>query len=192
MSRRLHTRAKLCWFAAYFGAVATFISGMVGPLPLADHQWPLASASIESFRQHSRIIQTTDSTRFSYRVYWMEFRVILDLPVSQCPRPMQIGANASGECVGLYRTIEAKSASDNWQWGSRHPIHTKVQVHYDPKGGLGNQVFFAGEGFHRVYPWTGIWGVFVMGILTGIMFVVAAGQARRADRLEPQSSSDAT
>jgi hypothetical protein len=147
MSGRLHTKAKLCRYAAYFASVITLISGMSGPLPLvyqqyrAEHQWPIASATVKSFRQP---LQTVHPSRgSSYAVYWMEFLVIVDLPISDCPRPMPTVANGSGLCAGIYRTIGTKSSADAWQWGSRHPILSRVQVHYDPNGGLGNRVFFA-------------------------------------------------
>jgi hypothetical protein len=195
MSGRLHTRAKLCRFGAYFACAFTLIWCAAGPLPLvyqqyrAEHEWPMAEAKVKSFHQQSRTIHPDRG--WSYRVYWMEFLVTLDLPISECPGPMRTSDHGSALCAGTYRSMETKSAADAWKWGSRHPILSSVKVHYSPKGEAGNRVFFAGEPASRTYPWKEIFGVFVMMLITGLLFAVAAKQEKRADRLEPQDTLQA-
>lgn len=146
----------------------------------ANHGWPVASAVVKSLSQRSRM-DVERKHKSSVPVYGMEFTVLLDLPLEQCPPPMRTTFRGVAGCFGTYNTVWTDSAKENWEWGSRHPVLSTVQVHYDPTGKSGSVVFFAGEPWADAYPWREyIFGLFMV-FMSFLCFLAARSATAKAE-----------
>ena len=188
---RLRVKAKLCRLGGYFCLVGTVFCFTNGEGPRiwqqyhATHSWPAMSAVVKKFTQHSR----TDIEKrngFYVPLYWMEFKVALNLSPEQCPPTMRRSMSGVPQCIGIYNTVWTDSAKENWRWGSRHHILSTVQVHYDPTGKSGSEVFFAGESTRDIYPW-GYIGRGLFALFLSVLCVLCARSAiSKAQRWESE------
>lgn len=188
-TERLRARAKFCRYGGYFVLLAGIVATVEGPAP-AIHQlysakrWPVASAIVKQFSQHTRVDTYRQENGFHPKVYWMEFHVELDVPAAQCPPPMRAHTKDGDACIGLYSTRETDSPAAAWRWGSRHPILSTVPVHYDPSGAAGNSVVFVGESAKNTYPWREIGVAAAIFAFAVLLFIVAARTNAKADKWE--------
>lgn len=188
-TERLRASAKFCRFGGYFVLLAGIVATVEGPAPVihqiySANRWPVASAVVKQFSQHSRIDMYRERNGFHPRVYWMEFQVALGLPAAQCPPPMRTATRDGDACTGLYATLETDSPAAAWRRGSRHPILSTVQVHYDASGASGNRVLFVGESAKDTYPWRELAvaaGIFAFALL---LFFVSVRTNAKADKWE--------
>ena len=94
------------------------------------------------------------------------------------------------QCIGIYNTLWTDSEQQNWRWGSKHPVLSTVQVHYDPTGRSGSTVFFAGEAVEDTYPWKDAAGAAFVLLISLFCFISARSDLAKAERGEFEFGDD--
>jgi hypothetical protein len=155
--------------ATYFALVVAVLSSInwlsaIHQQYVMEHQWPAVSATIYSRREDSREVTPPSIRQRSYWVYWGELLVILDIPPEQCPGNMVPLTQKQAQCTGTVKSPEAKSRAWAVRWLGRHPVDSRLTVHYDPQS---ERMWAGGESILDIYPWDKIG-------LTAILLAVAA------------------
>jgi len=142
-----------------------------------EHQWPAASGIVYSATERSREVIPPSISSPHYEVYWIEFTVILDLLVSQCPGTV-LDLEGQQRCTGEAKTPPERSPIAAEQWSIRHPRGSKVVVHYDTQS---DRMVLGGESIFMVYPWRKIAITFIIALVGAIMVVFGRNWATSQD-----------
>jgi hypothetical protein len=170
-------------YAAYF---AWFVGALVGFHTLtivrgeyiAQHRWPVASGEVTSAEEKSRRYPGTGS---SPTQYFERFTVEFDPPLDQCgPGMLLTIVGGPTRCLGTLDSLEGSSDSA-YQSLRRHPVGSKIRVHYQPRG---TGLRFADESVADIYPWKKIF-------VTWVIFFVGSGLLRLARSQEENSTPSA-
>jgi len=156
-------------FAGYFAVIlaALFSLGWVPSIRHqyeVENQWPGVSGTVFQGQEESQEVDPPSARSRRYWVYWAEYMVILDAPVSQCPGEIWSPQGEPQHCVMTVKTRRFTSREAVTRSFIRHPRGSRTNVKYDP--GTGNAEF-GGEPAIDVYPWDKI-------VITVFIFVFGA------------------
>jgi hypothetical protein len=178
----------LLWAGRFFYVIAALSCiawiGTVHDAYVIEHQWPAAPATVYSALENSQEVQPPSTRQHHYWVYWMEFLVALDLPPNQCPGNILVLANQEPKCTGTIDTPKSRSRLDAVDWVRRHPLNSRVIVHYDPQS---HRMGLGGESILYTYPWRKI-AITIM-ILAAAMLMVLFGRSGLSFGKEDQMSA---
>jgi len=132
-----------------------------------EHQWPAAAGTVYSATERSREVIPPSIRSPHYEVYWLEFMMILDLPLDRCPGTV-MDLDGQQRCTGEARTPAERSSNAAEQWSVRHPRGSKVVVHYDTQS---DRMVLGGESIFNVYPWRKIATTLIIALVGAIMVV---------------------
>src|SRR5690242_4525528 len=135
-----------------------------------EHHWPAASGTIYSLTEESREVEPPSVRQRRYKVYWAEFNVALDLPPDRCPGDLMVLGSQQEECHGAARSPASKSPGAAFRWLGRHPVNSRVTVHYDLQE---RKLWIAGESVADLYPWDKILATIVLLALSAVLFFIA-------------------
>jgi hypothetical protein len=142
-----------------------------------EHNWPTVSGTVYSATERSREVVPPSIRTPRYEVYWLEFMVILDLPLDRCPGTV-MDLEGQQRCTGEARTPAERSSNAAEQWSVRHPRGSKVVVHYDTQS---DRMVLGGESIFNVYPWRKIVVTVIIALVGAIMVAFGRNWAASPD-----------